>query len=155
MKSTALFSIILFLLTSCAQSTDSENSKTEKSLSEKETPTTAAESEAEELSLNNGEKWQVNPEMMVHINASESLLQNSEPASDQDYADLAADLKENKNQLIYACTMKGPSHDALHLWLLPYIGRIDDLAEAESENDKKKAVTELRQSFDTFRTYFE
>lgn len=93
--------------------------------------------------------------MMVYVTTSNSLVQNFNSVGADSYARLAAELEENKNRLISACTMKGPAHNALHLWLMPYIGHIDQLAKAETEAEQEQAVADLRQSFDTFQTYFE
>jgi hypothetical protein len=137
----------------CTQSGQSEGETSyEEVTNESTTPIAPSPTE---LGLNMGEKWQVNPEMMVHVAASDSVLLNFDPGTENSYAQLATDLEKNKNLLISTCTMKGPAHDALHLWLMPYIGQIDQLSTAETDEDKSMAVVDLRQSFTTFHTYFQ
>lgn len=154
MKSPLFFTLLASLLiTSCTPSGEKSNQDTESEINQ-EVASEAAPAPTE-LGLNNGEKWPVNPEMMVHVAASDSLVRNFEPGSDDSHAKLTAALEDKKNRLIASCTMKGPAHDALHLWLMPYIGDIDQLAEAETEAEKEQALADLQQSFDSFYTYFE
>ncbi len=107
------------------------------------------------LSLNSGAKWQVNSEMMVFVAESEKLAFSFEPGSESDYASLAKSLDENKNQLIVNCTMKGASHDALHLWLEPYMDGLLLLANAQTESEKAAALDGVKKSFESFHLYFE
>lgn len=154
MKSPLFFTLLASLLiASCTPSVEKSNQDSKSEINQ-EGASEAAPAPTE-LGLNNGEKWPVNPEMMVHVAASDSLVRNFDPATADSHALLAAELEENKNRLISACTMKGPAHDALHLWLMPYIGDIDQLAEAETEAEKEQALADLQQSFDSFYTYFE
>jgi hypothetical protein len=109
--------------------------------------------EVTKLELNNGEKWQVNSEMMPHIKASENLL--SVYSRKADYKVLATAFKENNNKLISSCTMKGKPHDELHKWLLPQLELVTQLEESQSKEEAEKHVREMQQSFKTFNAYFE
>lgn len=150
MKSTIFPTLtVLLFLTGCNPT--SENSDH----AAKDEVSTEAPSAPTELELNKGEKWPVNAEMMVHVALSDSLVKNFEANTEDGHAKLAEALEDQKNHLISSCTMKGPAHDALHLWLMPYIGDIDQLAEAETEAEKEQALADLQQSFDTFHSYFE
>ncbi len=154
MKSILFFTLLASLLiTSCTPSGEKTNQDTQSEVIQEGTSDAAPA--PTELGLNNGEKWPVNPEMMVHVAVSDSLLQNFEAGAQDSQANLATALENKKNHLIASCTMKGPAHDALHLWLLPYMGHIEDLAKAQTEDQKNEALADLRQSFDTFHTYFE
>lgn len=140
-------------LASCAESssTDNQTNKVETSTES----TTEQASKPTELGLNNGAKWQVNPEMMVFVDASEQLVTDFSAASQDSYAELVIELEKNRDALISSCTMRGASHDALHLWLEPYMGQINQLKTAENEEEKSKTIAEIKASFQTFYAYFE
>lgn len=107
------------------------------------------------LELNNGEKWNVNAEMMPFLTTSKTLIAEFEAGSDKDYKSLAAQLKESNKQLISSCTMTGKSHEELHKWLHPYMGFLDELDEAKNEQEAGQVFEKIKTSFDTFGTYFQ
>lgn len=104
------------------------------------------------LALNNGAKWVINDEMKPHLQASEKLLQEY---NGNDHKTLAEGLKNNNNKLISSCTMKGESHEQLHVWLYPHIELVKKLEGAGSEEEADHIVEELRLSFNTFKEHFE
>ncbi len=108
-----------------------------------------------EIELNNGEKWKINAEMMPPLEASEKLVSTFIANDEKDYQTLAEKLKENNKLLISSCTMKGKSHDELHKWLHPYIGLLEELANAKDESQASQVVLEIEQSFVTFNQYFQ
>lgn len=107
------------------------------------------------LSLNNGQKWEINKEMTPHVIAAEEVLATYMEEGSTDYAQLAADLKEENANLIRSCTMKGESHDQLHVWLEPHIDLLGDLGNAGSVEEATAVVDKINQSFATFHEYFE
>lgn len=107
------------------------------------------------LELNNGEKWTINAEMMPPIEASEKLISEYATGDKKDYKRLAAQLKDNNQLLISSCTMKGKSHDELHKWLHTYIALVDELENAENENEANQVSKRIEQSFETFNQYFQ
>lgn len=108
----------------------------------------------EVLSLNNGEKWEVNAEMTPHIIEAESVLTTYISAGNSDHVELANSLKSQNNKLIKSCTMKGASHDELHKWLNPHIVLIDKLAKEENSEEAVKIIAKLEKSFEQYNTYF-
>ena len=112
------------------------------------------ENESGSLHLNNGTKWKINPEMIPHITASDKLLADFQVASG-DHKVLAEKLKENNDKLIASCTMKGEAHDQLHVWLLPHVKLVNELSDAESEDDAEHIIAEIKESRETFDRYFQ
>ena len=109
----------------------------------------------ENIQLNNGEKWLVNAEMKPHVQLSSKIFSDYLAQSGSDYKKLATDLKDQNDQLIKSCTMKGESHDELHKWLHPHITLVSNLAEAEDATTAKSIVAQLEQSFKTYHNYFQ
>lgn len=107
------------------------------------------------LMLDHGKKWQINEEMRPYLQASEQLLQDYEQEGSGDYHALAAGLKENNNQLIASCTMKGESHEQLHVWLYPHLELVKRLETAQNNEEAEPVIRELYASFETFTEHFE
>lgn len=107
------------------------------------------------LEMNDGKKWKVNPEMMVHVQAMEAEIKTFSAATEKDYNALAVNLQTHTSGITSSCTMEGKSHDELHKWLLPHIELIKEL---KAESDKTKAEAkfhEIEKSMETFHAYFE
>ena len=108
-------------------------------------------SESETIQLNNGEKWKVDDNMMLHIRNMEKDVVHFDQEKSTNYSLLANKLKTNIDILISNCTMKGQAHDELHKWLVPYIELVDSFSKEKSANQ----FTEIQNSFKTFNQYFQ
>lgn len=149
------FAGALAITTSCNQQPKSPTSDTaQQQMSETATPEENHE-EKLEISLNNGAKWEVNKEMMVHVRNSEGMVDTYINSPKKDYEALAKELNSTVGLLTKSCTMKGQSHEELHIWLHPYIQLIKDLGNAKSEEEASQIVNALQASFVTFNQYFE
>ena len=82
------------------------------------------------IELNGNERWEVNEEMMVHIDGIKVKIQQFDRANNRDYDDLGEALQKGINALTSSCTMTGRAHDELHKWLLPFIDHVNQLTEA-------------------------
>tara|TARA_R110000850_G_scaffold3773_11_gene17516 strand:- start:5782 stop:6231 length:450 start_codon:yes stop_codon:yes gene_type:complete len=107
------------------------------------------------IELNAGQKWKVNEQMRPFIITSEQLLIDFQKDANGDYKILATELKENNNKLIASCTMKGESHDALHLWLHPHLELVSELQKSSTSEDAVVIIDKLNRSFQTFGNYFQ
>lgn len=106
----------------------------------------------DQLSLNNGEKWKVNEEMVPHIEKSQKVLENLEG---DNFSELAEDMMEHTNKLIKSCAMDGPSHDELHKWLHPHIELIKKLKTEKDQQKAEEIVGEIEESFEVYHEYFQ
>lgn len=103
------------------------------------------------IALNDGEKWEVNKEMLPHIEKSEEVFNNFEG---DDYAALSEEMMKHTNNLIQSCTMEGASHDELHKWLHPHIELIKKLKAIDSQDDAEEVIEDIETSFEVFHHYF-
>ncbi len=104
--------------------------------------------------LNNGEKWVVNEEMKPFVLKGSELVNSYIQDGASDYKTLAVQLKDQNEQLIKSCTMKGKSHDELHKWLNPHLEMVKAL---EAQTDAAKAneiVLQLQNSYQQYHQYF-
>lgn len=158
MKGIKILGIGLFVLTLSA--CDSAPEKNSNSNAEKEQQHEMEHKDKEspktdnQISLNDGERWKVNPEMKPQLEASEKRLIAYRDNTETDYKTLAMELKSYNDQLIASCTMKGESHDQLHLWLHPHIKLVKALSEAKNEEEADSIIAELEISFEKYHKYF-
>jgi hypothetical protein len=141
-----------FILFSCGNATNDKTSvQTDSTVHEQHHE--AAVSSA--LELNNGEKWAVNTEMMVHVLSMENELNSFAGTGLSDYQGLAAKLQQYNDQIISSCTMKDKAHEELHKWLLPYIDSVKELSEAKDETTASAQLLKVKKSFAQFNEYFQ
>jgi hypothetical protein len=110
--------------------------------------------EQETILLNNGQKWKVDDNMMVHIQQMISDLKRSSNQESRDYEALQKNLIENINLLTGDCTMKGQAHDELHKWLLPFITLVNDLENRKGQEAQESWFVEIQDSMEVFNSYF-
>jgi len=141
------------LVISCGDdntATKDEDSQQESSHSE------AAHTEAKAddgLVLNDGKKWQMDDHTRdIFAQMSSSFAGTDLATLDQEGLLAAgAGLMVNINQLIQGCTMTGPDHDQLHVYLMLYIPAVEALAKNGQVEDAKMAQHYLK----IYGDYFE
>lgn len=112
--------------------------------------------ETEDIVLNNGEKWVVDAEMMVHIRNMEKDIEAFKTSEEKNYSVLASQLESNIELLTSNCTMEGQAHDELHKWLIPYIETVEAFSESTKNNTGAAAQLEyIEKYFVTLNQYFE
>ncbi|MAO07844.1 MAG: hypothetical protein CL596_03940 [Alteromonas sp.] len=107
------------------------------------------------IQLDNGAKWEANPETNQGVTKMKLAFAQNNPKDLKDYHELAETLNNDKNFVIKECTMKGPSHDNLHVWLLPLIDKIDALKEAKTLEEAQQIYKSIEQNVNAYDTYFE
>ncbi len=152
-----LFALISLVLMSCKQA-KKEDEKT----TEIQTEAKTVESEyklnndwVNEIILNNGIKWQANLETTNGVGAMLSLIGGSKLSSRNDYKKLGDGLNEIKNTVVKECTMKGASHDNLHIWLHPLTEKIALLQKIENQKDGAQITSNIKEHLEAYYDYFE
>ena len=107
------------------------------------------------IQLDNGAKWEANPETNEGVAKMKSALAQSHPKELNAYHELAETLNNDKNFVIKECTMKGASHENLHVWLLPLINKIDALKEVKTLEEAHQIYKSIEQNVNAYDTYFE
>lgn len=108
-----------------------------------------------EILLNNGSKWEANIETTQGVSHMLDILKNSKTENLNDYHALALKLNDAKNILVKECTMKGPAHDNLHLFLHPLIEKIDILLTVTSLDKAVSITMSIKENLDAYGTYFQ
>ncbi len=107
-----------------------------------------------EIKLDGTNKWTANNETTEGVNKMLDILENLHTTPALDYSALGKDLKSEINIVIQKCSMKGPSHDNLHVLLMPLIDKGDALQKARSIEENKALVESIFYHLKGYERYF-
>lgn len=108
-----------------------------------------------EIKLDNGSKWDANLETNEGVEKMIVLVKSSDAKTVAGYHALASDLNEVKNFVVKECTMDGPSHDNLHVFLHPLIEKIEALGKVSTEDAGAKIKESIMENLEGYYTYFQ
>ncbi|MGB5665743.1 MAG: hypothetical protein WBM53_02755 [Maribacter sp.] len=153
-------SVIILLLIATVMSSCNNTEKQEEHESTKEV-VLAQEADIlstawmDDIKLNDGSKWKANIETTEGVVKMQGLLNTQSTVTIEDYHELASKLNEVKNWLVKECTMKGPSHDNLHIWLYPLIEKIVALSEANTLAEASEIKQSIVDNINSYTNYFQ
>ena len=107
-----------------------------------------------EIELNNGIKWQANKETTEGVREMLTLIQDKKTTTTKDYKKLGVVLNKVKNTVVKECTMKGASHDSLHVWLHPLIEKIELLQKVENAEEGAQLTSNIKTHLEGYYDYF-
>lgn len=146
-----LFSTLLF--TSCGeQKNDSEATKEVAAKTHRHQG--GHEQWQEEIQLDNDNRWVANDATTLGVLNMTHLIESSSAQTINDYHKLAKALNDEKNTLIKRCTMKGASHDNLHIYLQPLLKDLALLQEADTTAKGEKTLREILKHLKMYHHYF-
>ncbi|WP_157206476.1 hypothetical protein [Mariniflexile maritimum] len=157
----AIFIIGLLAFISCKDknqqetSTQNTNSEATHQHHQNETSTVYQNSWTADMQLNNGGKWPANIETNEGVENMKNILKTQPTITIEDYHQLAAQLNDAKNDVVKKCTMEGPSHDYLHVWLVPLIEKIEVLSETKNSEDAAKIKSSIVENINMYSNYFQ
>ena len=108
-----------------------------------------------EIKLDAGSKWQANMETTQGIDKMLDLIKSSDPKTLEDYHRLATKLNDEKNFVVKECTMKGASHDNLHVFLLPLIEKIKALSNTSELSQATIITYRIEENLKGYYNYFQ
>ena len=166
MKKTLLsIAMMAFILSSC-NNNKKEETATDKNTTEEvevvshqnhethQTSDVLSNNWMNEIQTDNGERWAANIETTDGVNDMLKLISESKTETVEDYLSLATKLNERKNTLVKECTMKGSSHDNLHVFLHPLIEKIDVLLEIETTEKGSETLKSIIDNLNAYNAYF-
>ncbi len=144
----------IFLMTGCREKENTNNASSP--VEEETTKNTQKEQEIwkSDIRLDQGNQWHANRETTEGILNMTRLLAQASPSLLEDYRELGNELNEEKNLIIKRCTMKGASHDNLHIYLQPLIGKIGELQEVESVEQGELLIADIEEHLQAYHSYF-
>lgn len=140
--------IVAFSLSACSNkdaASEENHSKSESAVEEQDTHHSKVA-----VQLNNGERWQANPETLQGIGDMLEMT-NAYMTGRQTDVDLLKTELQTRFQLIFTeCTMTGEAHEQLHTYLVPIKGMLESL----NQETASSTVQELNDYLRTFDDYF-
>lgn len=106
-----------------------------------------------ELTLNNGLKWQANPETTEGVIAMMDHLEAFRNLGLGDYEQLRIHLEDEFKMIFEKCTMKGEAHNQLHNYLYPMRDYFSKLS--KGSETAEKAFLALEDYVPMYFDYFE
>lgn len=107
-----------------------------------------------EMELDRGSRWIANRETTAGIKRMSTIIENSSSSTVDEYKELGDSLISEINILISKCTMKGASHDNLHIFLEPLVIKAAQLEQTFSKEEGARLISELEQHLQAYRKYF-
>lgn len=149
-KIIGLVAIVMAILLGCESKPGKVQSKDEPSaIEEKEHP-----GKPVAVQLNNGERWDANPETTSGIEKMAALATNFQDKNElAGFHDLKGKLESEFNLILQNCTMSGEAHNQLHNYLVPMKTLFDELGSSDIEICRK-AVNSLKTHLEEYGKYF-
>ena len=154
-KSGIIILLIAFVFASCKNTDKQKEIKNQKEDIQEQVDVALSTQWMHDIKLNNGVKWEANIETTEGVVKMQALIKSQTTTSIDDYHQLADKLNDAKNKVVKACTMKGASHDNLHVWLLPLMQNIKALSETKTVEDASKIKQSFEENINAYYDYFE
>ena len=103
--------------------------------------------------LNNGNKWKADEVTKKNVAAMAQVLADTKYAEASNSKLLYTNLQARIDTLVKECGMKGPEHDALHVWLEKVLKDLKEVKEGDDEYNEAYAT--LRKDVASFYQSFE
>lgn len=103
--------------------------------------------------MNGAEKWKADEATKKNVAAMMRVVSNDAYADEGKRAELITDLRPEIDALVKECTMKGPEHDALHVWLEKVVEDVKTLK--DEHNEYADAYLVLKRDVASFYEAFE
>ncbi len=108
------------------------------------------------LELNDGQKWEVDSHTRGSAERMALLLEESAPFKGvEDASSLGKAFDSELGLLVRGCTMSGPAHDQLHVFLAALFPRVEDLKSKTDMDELRTTKNEIVMIFDAYREHFE
>ena len=107
-----------------------------------------------DMMLNNGNKWSANKETTDGVSEMLTLVEVNKSITTDDYKNLGVVLSSVNNTVVKECTMEGPSHDNLHVWLHPLIEKITLLQKVQNPEEGAQLTSNIKTHLEGYYDYF-
>ncbi|WP_417620121.1 hypothetical protein [Oceanihabitans sediminis] len=108
-----------------------------------------------DILLNNGSKWQADKTTNEGVQKIQNTINTHTASTLEEFHKLAQQLNDKKNYVVKNCSMEGPSHDNLHVWLHPLIEKINALLKVETVEDASRLEKSIKENVNAYSTYFQ
>lgn len=133
-----LIAAIILVTAACKENSATQQEKPD---TREEKSDSHAQTDGLKLTLNDGEKWQMDEHTRTMV---KTMVDRAEKGGDADA--VAKGLKSDLDKLIQGCTMTGAAHDQLHVFLTSFIPAVQK-ANATPSEESLEAVEALLQKY--------
>lgn len=152
MKSLSAIIILLFLVSCGSEKSDDKSKKKKESNEHSEAHSQG--SDEQQLRLDDGKKWIVNPETTVGVNKMIERTSDFDlNSSSEKYQMLFDSLDADFRYIFKMCTTEGEAHEQLHIMLFPLRGMFNRLKSPE-EAVRMKALENVKEQLGLYQIYF-
>ena len=144
-----LISLSLFVM-ACSNNV-SQSEATDKGDQENHNPTASVVHNS--LQLNKGAKWKADEATRKNVAAFVTVINDSSNMGRTNLAQLTKQLQIRIDTLVQQCKMKGPDHDALHVWLEQVLHDLQNVK--GGDHDYQKSYAALKRDVESFYVFFE
>lgn len=155
LKYAAVILLAAFYLQACQSSVNKDNKSQTVQAPKTDIDHEHEHQAATDLSLNNGTKWQADSSTNKNVSALSNIVEQTKPASPEDYHQTGKNLQEGINKMVSECRMKGPDHTALHHWLEPLMEENKKLLEVTTTEEGEKSFEMIQKQIEKYNDYFE
>lgn len=114
---------------------------------------TSASAVHNSLQLNKGAKWKSDEATSKNVAAIVNVINDSSNMGPNNRAQLTKQLQIRIDTLVQQCKMKGPDHDALHVWLEQVLHDLKEMKAGDHEYEKSYGA--LKKDVESFYVFFE
>lgn len=109
----------------------------------------------EHLVLNDGEKWPMDEHTRKLAGEMNETVDSADVESAEDGQEVGETLNAQLATLVKGCTMTGPAHDNLHVFLGAFMPVVNALEAAESDEVAQEKFNEVKSLLATYGEHFE
>jgi glycyl-tRNA synthetase beta subunit len=106
------------------------------------------------LQLNNNARWKTDGDTRRNVTAMVEVMNDTTNIGNNRSEQLIAQMQDRIDTLVQQCKMKGPDHDALHLWLQQVKHDLKRIQEEGGEG-YEQFYAALKRDVKSFYVYFE
>lgn len=114
----------------------------------------AGEATAGGLSLNNGDRWEMDDHTRKMSSKMEKTFFGADHSNQASLNALGGQLETQLGELVNGCTMSGEAHNQLHIFLSDYIPTVKNLANAKDYETARNSAIKLKGNLETYKKHF-
>jgi hypothetical protein len=107
------------------------------------------------LSLDNGKPWMMDEHTRKVSREMKTTFFEADHSKLKTLNTLGKKLDTQLQELIAGCTMTGPAHDQLHVFLNDHMPTIAALSKAENLKTARESAIKLKGQFESYQQYFQ
>lgn len=144
----------IFILASCQNSSTQTTDVSQTNHTNATVSTNSQTEQTAALQLNQGAKWKADESTNTQVRHMLNFVLKQYPVTIDEFKTVSNAIKQDTDKLISGCKMRGPEHEALHTWLLPFLETNKKLANTTSVDEAKTLYADMQHQLKTYFDFF-